>query len=187
MNPHQPRKMIKLPKIWLMTDERNDHVLKQNINNMPRGSGLIFRHYHLDYTNRAKRFAEISRQARSRAMLVILADDPQTARRWGADGVHGRQWTRRNTAGLLHTAPVHNGNEIRSAKHNGADLFFLSPIFPTQSHKAQKPLNSAQIKRLTGLCDAPVILLGGMDRAKFNRSAHFGAHGWAAIDGLNKK
>ncbi|MEP5381419.1 MAG: thiamine phosphate synthase [Erythrobacter sp.] len=168
-----------------MTDRRNDAVLEKSIAGLPRGSGIIFRHYHLDEAARYTRFQTIRNYARRSDHLLILAGPPRLAHLWGADGVHGRQWKRHQTAGLLHSAPVHNAREILTAKHVGADLLFLSPTFATRSHPDQRPLGQLQLRRLIALCNKPVFLLGGMNARRFQQREHLGAHGWAAIDGLS--
>ncbi len=174
-----------LPKIWLMTDERNDSLLENTIRKLPRRSGIIFRHYHLQEDARVERFANLKKLTRKHHHLILLADCPSLARKLGADGVHGRHWKRRETIDLLHSAPVHNEKEIRQAQHNGADIFFISPVFTTRSHPGGEPLNNLQLQRLNNLCSKPVILLGGMDRQRFNYKKHLNAHGWAAIDALS--
>lgn len=173
------------PQIWLMTDARNDAVLERSIKAMPRGSGIVFRHYHLGPDERRDRFQTIKACAKRRDHILLLAGSPSLARQWGADGVHGRQWKRHQTAGLLHSAPVHDPREIWLAKHHGADLLFLSPAFRTRSHSEQQPLNRIQLRRLIRLCQKPVILLGGMDAQRFQKQEYLGAYGWAAIDGLS--
>jgi len=183
---HHPCFSDLYPQIWLMTDVRNDAVLEQSISALPRGCGIIFRHYHLDEDRRYERFQAIKSHAHRGDHVLILAGSPQLARQWGADGVHGRQWKRHQTAGLLHSAPVHGPEEIMAAKHAGVDLFFLSPAFQTRSHPGQRPLAQLQLKRLIGLCAKPVILLGGMNARRFHQRHHLGAHGWAAIDGLSR-
>ncbi|MEW4468563.1 thiamine phosphate synthase [Parasphingorhabdus sp. JC815] len=177
------------PHIWLMTDARNDAMLEKSIKALPRGSGIVFRHYHLSPDNRHKRFAEVRRWAKRGGHILLLAGPPSTARLWGADGVHGRQWKKHQTAGMIHSAPVHDRNEISLANHHGADLFFLSPVFSTRSHPGQRPLSQMQLRRLVTLCAIlhrkPVILLGGMNARRFQQLAGLGAYGWAAIDGLS--
>lgn len=172
-------------QIWLMTDRRNDAVLEESVKGLPRGSGIIFRHYHLDSDARRNRFLSIKALAKRGDHLLLLAGSPKLARQWGADGVHGRQWKRHQTIGLLHSAPVHDPKEIKAANHNGADLLFLSPAFATRSHPGQMPLSQLQLKRLIALSGKPVILLGGMNSHRFRQRGHLGAHGWAAIDGLS--
>lgn len=179
--PGQP-----LPKIWLMTDQRNDAVLEDAIRKLPKGSGIIFRHYHLRLEERGRRFSQILRLAKRQGHLVQLAGHPLVARKWGADGVHGRQWKRKETGGLLYSAPVHNVSQIKEAQNNGADLYFLSPAFITRSHPEAKPLNAAQLSRLSRLCTGTVILLGGMNQKRWRSSNHLNAHGWAAIDALSQ-
>ncbi|MEH6757133.1 MAG: thiamine phosphate synthase [Parasphingorhabdus sp.] len=173
------------PPIWLITDARNDEILESSIAALPRGSGIIFRHYHLPPKERRNRFQAIRACARRYGHILLLAGPPSLARRWGADGVHGRQWKRHQTAGLLHSAPVHDTREIWLANHHGADVIFLSPAHTTRSHPEQKPLNHIQLRRLIGLCRKPVILLGGMDAQRFQKYEDLGAHGWAAIDSLS--
>ncbi|VAW02516.1 hypothetical protein MNBD_ALPHA04-1501 [hydrothermal vent metagenome] len=173
-----------LPKIWLMTDARNDHMLESVIRKMPRRSGIIFRHYHLDMESRCRRFAEIQKLAHRRNHLILLAGPPALARKWKADGVHGRQWKRRETNGLVHSAAAHDRAEIGQAKGNGAELIFLSPLFATRSHPDVRPLALSQVRRLMDLVSGKIILLGGMDAKRYRRHGHLRAHGWAAIDGL---
>ncbi|WP_461457244.1 thiamine phosphate synthase [Parasphingorhabdus sp.] len=174
------------PQIWLMTDARNDESLEKSVKALPRGSGIIFRHYHLDNDQRQERFQAIRACARRHDHILLLAGSPSLARQWGADGVHGRQWKRHQTNGLLHSAPVHSPGEIAIAQHHGADLMFLSPAFATRSHPGQKPLNRLQLRRLISLCRKPVMLLGGMNAVRFQQLETLGAHGWAAIDGLSR-
>lgn len=168
-----------------MTDQRNDVVLEQSIAALPRNSGVIFRHYHLKPDERLKRFIAVKRHTKRLGHLLLLADSARLARKWGADGVHGRHWKRHETDSLLRSAPVHDAEEIRRAREKGAELFFLSPIFSTQSHPGQKPLNGSQVMRLARLCNAPIILLGGMNGTRFRQCDHWSAHGWAAIDSLS--
>ncbi|MFT5329740.1 MAG: thiamine-phosphate pyrophosphorylase [Parasphingorhabdus sp.] len=171
-----------LPRIWLFTDERNEAVLEQAILRLPRGSGIIFRHYHLPEPVRRARFATVKKLARQRGHMLLLAGSPALARRWRADGVHGRMARRADIGGLLHSVPVHDAQEIQQANRSGADIFFLSPIFATRSHPGQRPLNLVQTRRLAALCKGAVIYLGGMDRQRYRRRRNPMTHGWAAID-----
>ena len=168
-----------------MTDQRNDANLERSIAALPRNSGVIFRHYHLKPAERVKRFAAVRKQTIRDGHILLLADSPRLARKWGADGVHGGDWRRHQTIGLLRSASVHNAREIQKTREKGAELFFLSPIFATRSHPGQKPLNGSQVRRLSTLCNAPIILLGGMNRHRFTRCSHWPIHGWGAIDSLS--
>src|SRR5690606_24167701 len=78
-----------LPELWLISDERNDSVLEDALARLPRGSGFIYRHYHLPDAERVSRYRQLESIARARDHIVILADSALTAREWGADGIYG--------------------------------------------------------------------------------------------------
>jgi thiamine-phosphate pyrophosphorylase len=172
-----------LPVIWLISDARNDAVLERALAKLPRGSGFIYRHYHLPHAERLARFRVLRRAAQARGHVVILADSALTAREWGADGIYGSPralWPRR--AGLLHLATAHNLAEIGLAARLGADAVLLSPVFPTRTHPGGAVLGAVRFRLLARQSPLPVIALGGMtpDRARGLRWER-----WAAIDGLS--
>jgi thiamine-phosphate pyrophosphorylase len=77
-------------RIWLVSDKRNDAGLEQAIARMPRGSGLIFRHYHLAPEQRRMRFATLARRIRGHGGAAVLAGTMAQARMWRADGAYGQ-------------------------------------------------------------------------------------------------
>jgi thiamine-phosphate pyrophosphorylase len=157
-----------LPAVWLVSDERNDVALENALKRLPRGSGLIFRHYHLDAVERRTRFGELARLARARGHVVALAGTPREARRWGADLAYGTQG---------HLRPVHDLREIGRASPAAALL--LSPVFATRSHPGGKALGPLRFRLLAARATAPVIALGGMN-AKSARRLEWPY--WAGID-----
>lgn len=172
-----------LPAVWLLSDERNDAVLAERLRALPRASGFIYRHYHLDNPQRWERFRELRRIARAYDHTVILADSALTALEWDADGIYSAPkalWPRRQ--GLLHLATAHSLREIAEANRLGADAVLLSPVFPTRSHPGAATLGAARFRLLAAHSKAPVIALGGMNRV---RARALGWSGWAAIDGLS--
>src|SRR5258706_1702082 len=134
MSKRQPALPSLLPKRWLVSDARNDAVLERVLRRLPRGSGLIFRHYHLPPGERRARFAALARIARRRGYLLALSGDAATARRWGADAAYGspRRLSRGPAATRLATA--HSLREIAVANRARAHAILLSPVFPTRSH-----------------------------------------------------
>jgi thiamine-phosphate pyrophosphorylase len=162
------RKCQPLPAIWLISDARNDAVLEAALRHLPRGSGFIYRHYHLGEAERRARFDQLNRIARARGNLVALAGSPALARRWGADKAYGAD-------GPL--APVHSLRELRRAAR--AEAVLLSPVFPTRSHPGGKVLGPLRWRLIAARAKVPVIALGGMDqhRARRLKAAH-----WAGID-----
>ena len=171
-----------LPELWHVTDERNDAALEDAIRRLPRGSGLIYRHYHLPAAPRVARFHFLARLARARDMTVILADSASTATEWGADGIYGAPrelYPRRN---LLRLATAHSLREIAEANRLGADAVLLSPVFTTRSHPEGVVLGPLRFRLMAQFATMPVIALGGMDQRKADR---LGWSHWAAIDGLS--
>ena len=172
-----------LPQLWLLSDERNDAALDGALRRLPRGSALVYRHYHLPDGARIARFRALRRIARARDHLVILADSALTAREWGADGYYGAPLALTpRRAGLLTVAAVHDLREIAQANRVGADAALLSPVFATRSHPGARALGPLRFRLMARCAAMPVIALGGVDQRGADRLAW---PRWAAIDGLS--
>ncbi|MGF1550209.1 MAG: thiamine phosphate synthase [Sphingomonadaceae bacterium] len=164
------------PRIWLMTDERMGAALFPALARLPRGAGIVFRHYALPAEARRHLFDRVRSVARQRGLVLFLAGPGEEALRWGADGSHG---TGGGKAGLPRSAPAHDLAESRRAAAAGADLLFVSPVFATRSHPGAPVLGPLGYRRLAGATRLPAIALGGMSAM---RARMIGARGWAAID-----
>jgi thiamine-phosphate pyrophosphorylase len=160
-----------LPRLWLMTDERQSEALWAALERLPKGSGVVFRHYGLAPKERRALFERIRRIARKRRLLLLVGGAPLP----GADGRHGRGRGRVS-------APVHSPAELRTAEWDGARLVFVSPVFATRSHPGARPLGRLGFARIARKARVPVIALGGMDERRARPLAALGAYGWAAID-----
>lgn len=169
MRPRHP-----LPHLWLMTDERMGESLWQALDRLPRGSGVVFRHHGLELAERRALFAKVSRIARRRGLVLIRAGAERLGR--GEDGVHGRRG-----AGLR-TWPVHSRREAMAGVRAGADLLFVSPVFPTRSHPGARTLGGVRLGLMIRNLPVPVIALGGMGGRRAAGLQPLGIHGWAAID-----
>lgn len=165
------------PKVWIVSDARNDAALARALERLPRGSGLIFRHYHLDPAERRARFAQVKRLARTGGHWIALAGDVRCARRWGADAAYGAPGLVARGPAMPRLMPVHSLREIRCARR--ADALLLSPVFPTRSHPGGKALGPLRFRLIAARADRPVIALGGMDERKARR---LNWPRWAAID-----
>jgi thiamine-phosphate pyrophosphorylase len=183
--------------LWLLSDERNDAVLEHALLRLPRGSGLVYRHYHLAPAERRQRFEELARIARRRGHLVIVAGDilrsadgrygPPSSRREpgsraakpGLDGTRSRLSPGRQGIFL---ATAHSLREIGLANRLRADAVLLSPAFPTRSHLGARTLGPLRFRLLAAHARMPVIALGGMTARAARR---LGWPRWAAIDGLS--
>lgn len=171
------------PALWLLSDARNDAALERALKRLPRGSGFVFRHYHLPGPERLARFRQLQRIARARGHVVVLADSALTAREWGADGVYGAPlalWPRRGN--LLQLATAHSLAELGEAARKGADAVLLSPVFATRTHPGAPFLGPLRFRLLAARSRVPVIALGGMN-AQTGRRLDWPQ--WAAIDGLS--
>ncbi|MBV9931944.1 MAG: thiamine phosphate synthase [Alphaproteobacteria bacterium] len=164
------RRRQPLPRLWLMTDERQGEALWAALDRLPRGAGIVFRHYGLEERQRRALFERLRPEARRRGLVLVTAGRGLPR----ADGVHNRRGPG------LRTASAHNLREIRRAERRGAEILFLSPVFATRSHPGAGLLGPRRFARLARLTRLPVVALGGMDAARFD--ALRGAYGWAGID-----
>ena len=153
-----------LSRIWLVTDARNDATLDRAIARLPRGSGVIFRHYHLPAKRRAARLAQVRRLCRRYSHRLETAGQG-----YGPSAPHRA------------LATAHSLREIGRANRWGAEAVLISPVFPTRSHPGAPTLGRVRLLLLAQRAQMPVIALGGMTK---RRCKGLNVHGWAAIDGL---
>lgn len=170
-----------LPRIWLMTDERIDDLVAA-VARLPRGSGIVFRHYSLARKARRALFEKVRRMAKKHRHLLLLAGSPQQAWAWLADGAHDR--SRLKSRGLR-SAAVHDGIERMAAVRASADIMFMSPVFATRSHPGKPSLGPVRLGLLAGKCRTRTIALGGMTARRANSLSALRIAGWAAIDALS--
>jgi thiamine-phosphate pyrophosphorylase len=167
------RRHLALPRVWMLTDERQGDALWDAVARLPRGAGVVVRHYSLPEKERQA----LARQIARRGVFVAYAGSDVQARAAGAKAVYG---TRPSALPRLH--PVHNAREIARAERTGAAQLLLSPVFPTRSHPGRVALGSLKFRRLARSTRLPVIALGGMTPARFGQLRRYGAAGWAGID-----
>lgn len=173
------RRQPPIPRLWLMTDERMGESLWAALAELPRGSGVVFRHYGLPPKERRTLFARVAGVARRRRLVLIRAGaDPMA----GEAGVHGRRGDKRPG---LRTASAHNRREAIAASRAGIDALFVSPVFATRSHPGARSLGVVRAGLLIRGLGVPAIALGGMDRRRAARLRAMGFYGWAGIDAWN--
>lgn len=169
-----------LPTIWLVSDARNDAALDRAIGRLPRGSGVIFRHFHLSPREWRARLRTVQALCRKRGDMLVVAGRPARVRRFGASGSYGPPVPRRTLAN------VHSLRQIGRANAFGANAIVLSPVFATRSHPGAKALGRVRALLLARRARVPVIALGGMTAARFRLLGRTRIiAGWAAIDGLS--
>ena len=170
-----------VPDSWLFTDARlggarRDDPLWRALARLPRGGGVVFRHYGLPEPARKALLRDVLAVARRRGLLVVGSGIR------APDGAHHRAGApiRRAQRGLL-TAAVHDRRELATAFRAGADLVFLSPVFATASHPGDAPLGPVQFGLAARGAPGPVMALGGMSAARMHRLRPLGAQGFAGI------
>ena len=164
--------------IWIVSDARNGDALQRALSRLPRGSGVIYRHYHLKPDERRKRFAEIARLCRRYGHSIALSGTAAQARQWGADGAYGSPRYLSRGPALLRLATAHTLREIAQANRSRASAVLLSPAFPTRSHPGATSLGPLRFRLMAARSRVPVIALGGMNAARARR---LGTPKWAAI------
>jgi thiamine-phosphate pyrophosphorylase len=156
-----------LPRLWLMTDERQKEGLWAALERLPKGSGVVFRHYGLADGDRRELFERVRKVARRRRLLLL-------ARGLRADGSHGGRGQG------FRSASAHNLRELKAAERAGAALVFLSPAYPTRSHPGARTLGPVRFGLVARQARVPVVALGGVNSRNARRLPHI--YGWAAID-----
>lgn len=174
----QPRQQS-WPTAWMMTDERLGGALWQAISHLPRGSGIVFRHYSLTREARCNLAMQVAKAARERGLLLAIAADAELAAELRAGLVHNPV---AGNMGLPFSRSVHNVGEAEAASREGASLLFVSPVHPTRSHPGMPAFGVKEAIRIAIASDVPAVALGGMNASKFAPLQREGFHGWAGID-----
>lgn len=157
-----------LPRLWLMTDERQGDELWEALERLPKGAGVVFRHHHLALRERRKLFERVRKVAKRRRLLLFAGASLR------GDGVHNGR------GNGLRSASAHNLRELKAAERAGARFVFLSPAFPTRSHPNARALGPVRFGLIARHARVPVIALGGVDARNARRMPHI--YGWAGID-----
>ncbi|HEY0269394.1 MAG TPA: thiamine phosphate synthase [Sphingomonas sp.] len=165
-----------------MTDERMGEALWPALRHLPRGAGIVFRHYSLRPTERRALYERVRRVGRARRLMVLVAGPPALAIAWRADGAHGRSPHRRASRPLIRTMPCHDCAALVAGRRAGCALRFLSPIHATRSHPGGAGLGRVRAGLMIGRDRAGIVALGGMDRRRAASLRRLGILRWAAID-----
>ncbi|MBB4633613.1 thiamine phosphate synthase [Sphingosinicella soli] len=168
----------RLPEIWLFTDPRMGDALWEAIRRLPRGSGIVLRHYGAEDRKAVARRA--AKLARRYGHMLVVAGDRRLARAVGAAGVHMPDGGR--PVRDVITAASHDRAGLVRARRAGASLVFLSPAFPTRSHPGARTLSRVRFGLTARRAGIAVAALGGMNGKRYARMHALGAQAWGAID-----
>jgi thiamine-phosphate pyrophosphorylase len=168
-----------LPRRWLMTDERLGDALWTAIARLPEDdSGIVFRHYATAKDERRRLARAVSKECRSRGIMLAVGGDTKLAEEVGASFVHNPV----AVDALLLSMSVHDLVEAAGARARGASLVFVSPVHATRSHPGKTPLGAHCAGEIAQAAGVPAIALGGMNEAAFRALPAGLFHGWAGID-----
>jgi thiamine-phosphate pyrophosphorylase len=184
------RKTCAVPALWLVTDEKRLANPKRAIAALPRGSGVILRHY--ADPRRAQLAEQLAALCRQRGLVFLLAGDWRLAARVNAAGLHlpdhmsrkgphpgARLWQRRHTR--LLTVAAHGYNGVRRAAQLRASAVFLAPVFATASHPERRPLGATRFASIVNKAPLPVLALGGVSATTINALRGSGCAGVAGV------
>ena len=166
------------PHIWLMTDERLGEELWNAIARLPANAGIVFRHYSLAPTERARLARDITDMVRNRGITLVIAADVELAKAVGSELVHNPS----SATDLPFSRSVHTIAESEAARSAGAALVFVSPVYATRSHPGREPLGPERAAKIAQAAGVPAIALGGVDSGNFASLRQDGFYGWAGID-----
>ena len=195
MQPQHPaRKPSLLPRQWLVTDAARLPDPLPVARRLPRGTGILFRHYEWPWHERLKLARQLAALCRARGLWLVVAGDARLALSCKADGLHLPQGLLGRAAGIARRHPrwlllaaAHDEGAVAGAARAGVDAVLISPVFPTASHPGAAGLGVlrfamlSQTARRRGL---GVYALGGIDGKSAQRLAHIPKDGTAAIAGV---
>ena len=183
INASVRRRAPGLPALFFVTDALRIPDPVPIAQTLPRGTGIILRHY--DVPERAALARRLAALARSRGLVLLIAADPRLARAVHAQGVHWPEMlmhrARRPHSGLV-TVAAHDAKALIRARSVGADAALLSPVFATRSGAHKHPLGPLRFAALARMSPVPVYALGGISESSARRLLHSGAAGLAAVD-----
>jgi thiamine-phosphate pyrophosphorylase len=173
------------PSLYFFTDPKRTPKPLKIANQLPRGAAVVYRHFGApDRMRVATGLADICRR---RGLLLLIAADPDLARRVRAHGVHwpeARLPARRAPGAGFVTVAAHSAAAVARAAAFGADACVLGPVFPTRSNARRRPLGLFRASQIARAARVPVIAVGGVNADTARRLVGRGFAGLAAVDAL---
>lgn len=149
---------------------------------LPKGTAVVLRDYQLPRRETlARRLQSICHAG---GLKLIIGGDVALARLIKADGVHLPSWftpAKTQLADLIVTAACHSAQDLHRASQFGADIAFLSPVFPTDSHPGAAHLGPSHFQKTAAASPIAVFGLGGIDASNAAKIAGPNVAGFGAI------
>lgn len=180
------------PRLLFFTDPVRTPDPARVVASLPRGAAVVFRAFgavDAVATGRA-----LARLAHRRGVLMFVGADPRLAAAVGADGLHlpERLSARRGVNGALRrrfrlSAAAHGLPAARRARAAGVEAVVVSPVFPSRSPSAGRPIGALRFRTLVREVELPVYALGGVTPTTAKALKGCGAAGLAAVEGLQPR
>lgn len=174
-----------LPRAWFLTDPDRTKNLLAVIARLPKGWGVIYRHFGAG--NRFVVGAALARACRRRGLVLLVSTDPALAATIRADGVHWPQarlrGVRKRSPHFIETASAHSRAGLARAHRLGLDAAILSTVFPSRSPSASRAMGPLRFRLIARTAPLPVYALGGVNERNAAQAMTHAA-GWAAIDAV---
>jgi thiamine-phosphate pyrophosphorylase len=127
-----------------------------------------------------------------RGVPLIVNDDPQLAKRLGADGVHvGREDPSPRIArallgpdALVGVTVYGKPGEEQAAKSAGADYLGIGPFFPSPTKPEEPEMPLHLLDRVVHRSPLPVFAIGGINAERARQLAHHGVAGVAVVSAI---
>lgn len=179
---HMPEGM---PPALFVTDPARTPQPEQIIAGLPRGWGVVYRHFGAPDRNTVA--ASLAKLCRKRQLRLLIAADPLLAAKVDAEGVHWPFWMRREVRRWrgrfrLQTMSAHSAGELRIAARFPVDAVLVSTVFPSRSPSAGRAMGGLRFRKLAREASLPVYALGGVTAD--NAQVAAAAAGFAAVDGM---
>lgn len=173
-----------LPSVWVLTDPHRMPDPEFIANRLPRGWGMIYRHF--GAPDRSDVARSLLRICRKRGCTLTIGNDPGLAKAVRADGVHWPEWRAREArkwrgAFDIMTSACHSRLAIKRLNELPIDGILCSVVFPSRSPSAGKPMGAISFRALTRRSLLPLYALGGVNSSTAGRVA--GMAGLAMVDG----
>jgi thiamine-phosphate pyrophosphorylase len=175
------------PPLLLFTDPVRTPDPEALIARMPAGCGVVYRAFGAPDARLVGR--RIARLCARRRLVFFVGADPTLAAACGASGLHlpERLAARRGVNLRLArrfrlSAAAHGPAAIARARRAGVEAVVISPVFPSASPSAGRPLGALGFRRLVREGRMPAYALGGITAARARSLRASGAVGLAAVE-----
>ena len=157
---------------------------KEEILNIDKNVGIIFRNYETKYDK--KKILELKQLCKIHKKKLYLANDLKLSINLNLDGVYIPSFNKSLSINkyslrkdFLILGSAHNVSEIKIKEKQGINIIFLSPLFKTKHYK--KTLGIIKFNLLSQITNKKVIALGGISKKNIKKLKITNASGFSGI------